>query len=341
MRLFLWLKSITMRQILFLLLALPVAGFTQIKTTTRPAAGTPIKMSGPLQGKDLTVVITGMEYKNGVFYFSYIVKNTGTETVDLKEVVLQGNLYDKDLKLIKPAGAITLMYEGALNPGQEYKGTLGCSEDKVYKNWNYNYRLKVDDANKVAEANENNNIAEYTFTGFKDVMADVKPGAVNVEKKNPMNLKGTRVDYTAPPPTAGATPPAQQAPPPAQPKPDLVITAGSMVRKPDGSYEVSFTIRNIGAGAAALTVNGIRMFGRVREEGGFERMASYPTVAYTPRTIPPGEMVRGSYIVSANAANSLTYGQAYQYFLTVDAIKDIDEGNETNNEFRINIRAGY
>lgn len=330
-----------MRQFLFLLLVLPFAGFAQIKTTTRPPAGTTIKMNGPVQGKDLTVVITGMQYKNGVFLFSYTVKNIGTETVDLKEVVMQGNLYDKDLKLIKPAGSITLMYEGSLSPGQEYKGTLGCSEDKVYKNWNYNYRLKVDEANKVAETNENNNLAEHTFTGIKDIMADVKPGTAGSEKTNPMNLKGARVDYTAPPPTSASAPPAQQAPPPAQPKPDLVITAGSMVRKPDGSYEVSFTIKNIGAGAATLSSNGIRMFGRVREEDGFERMASYPTVAYTGKTIPPGEMVRGFYIVAAGAANTLTYGLAYQYYLTVDSIKDIEESNETNNEFRINIRAGY
>lgn len=341
MQLFLWLKQITMRQFLFLLLALPFAGIAQIKTNTRPPAGTPIKMTGPVQGKDLTVVINGVEFKNGVFRFSYSVKNVGTEPVDLKEVVMQGNLIDNTGKLIRAAGAITLMYEGVLNPGNEYKGILGCSEDNVYKNWNYTYRLKVDEANKVPETNENNNIAEYTFTGFKDMMAEVKPVTSGGEKTNPMNLKGTRVDYKAPPPTSGPTPPAQQAPPPAQPKPDLVIIAGSMVRKPDGSYEVQFTIKNIGAAAATLTSNGIRMFGRVREAGGFERMASYPTVAYTPKTIPPGETVRGSYIVAVNAASSLTYGQAYEYYLTVDFIKDIDESNETNNEFRINIRAGY
>lgn len=340
MQLFLWLKQITMRQFLFLLLALPVAGFAQLKTT-RPAGGTPIKMNGPIQGRDLTVLINGMEYKNGVFQFSYSVRNTGTETVDLKEVVMQGNLLDNTGKLIRAAGATTLMYEGMLNPGQEYRGILGCNEEKVYKNWNYTYRLKVDEANKVAEINENNNIAEYTFTGIKDIMADVKPGTAGADKTNPMNLKGARVNYTAPPPTSAAAPPAQQAPPPAQPKPDLVITAGSMVRKSDGSYEVQFTIKNIGAGTATLTSNGIRMFGRVREAGGFERTASYPTVAYTPKTISPGETVRGSYIVAANAANSLTYGQAYEYYLTVDFIKDIDESNEANNEFRINIRAGY
>lgn len=332
-----------MRQFLFLLLALPFAGIAQIKTTTRPPAGTPIKMTGPVQGKDLTVVINGMEFKNGVFQFSYSVKNTGTQAVDLKEVVMQGTLLDNTGKLIRAAGAITLLYEGVLSPGQEYRGSMGCSEDKVYKNWNYTYRLKVDEANKVAEINENNNIAEYTFTGFKDAIAEMKPGTATAggDKTNPMLLKGTRVDYTAPPPTSGATPPAQQAPPPAQPKPDLVITSGSMVRKADGSYEVQFTIKNTGAGAATLSSNGLRMFGRVREAGGFERMASYPTVTNAPKTIPPGETVRGSYIVAANAANSLTYGQAYEYYLTVDFIKDIDESNETNNEFRINIRAGY
>jgi hypothetical protein len=70
-------------------------------------------------------------------------------------------------------------------------------------------------------------------------------------------------------------------------------------------------------------------------------LASYPTVPYASKTLAPGGIITGYYTIAGAMTNMLTQGTQYEYWLTVDSIKDIAEGNENNNDFRINIRAGY
>lgn len=331
-----------MRPFLFVLLAAPFAGAAQVTSNpsipTKNIPNQTIKTTGVIKGPDLTVTITSFDYQQGGWLIGYTVKNIGTEAVDLKKVTMQSNVSDSDGRLVKPAGGISLMYEGILHPGQEYKSKMGCGEDKLYSNWIYKYKLKVDEFNTITEINENNNIAEYSFSGKKDINLELT--GVRIEQStNRKTVIQKNASASAPPPAPASSAPV--APPPAKPICDLVIIAGSMTRKTDGSYEVQFTIRNIGVAAAELSSNGIRMYGRVREEDGFEKMASYPTVNYSGKTIPSGETVVGSYIVPSQSMNLLTPGTQYAYYLTVDSIKDIAEGREDNNDFRINIRAGY
>lgn len=332
-----------MRPLLFVLLAAPFAGAAQVTTNpslpTKNIPNQTIKTMGVIKGADLTVSITSFDYTEGGWLIGYTVKNTGTEPVDLKKVTMQSNVSDSDGRLIKPAGGVALLYEGILNPGQEYKSKMGCGEDKIFSNWTYKYKLKVDELNTIPETNENNNIAEYSFTGKKD--ANLQLTGVRVEQTGNRKTVIQKNTTTSAPPAPAPASSGQTAPPPAKAMCDLVITAGSMTRKSDGSYEVQFTIRNIGVAAAELSSNGIRMYGRVREEDGFEKMASYPTVNYSGKTIPPGETVVGYYTVSSQHMSLLNYGTQYAYYLTVDSIKDIAEGREDNNDFRINIRAGY
>ncbi|RZS72620.1 hypothetical protein EV199_4542 [Pseudobacter ginsenosidimutans] len=121
---------------------------------------------------------------------------------------------------------------------------MGCGDDKIYKNWTYKYKLKVDEFNTVAETNENNNIAEHKFAGSKDVMNELNgAGIAKTTREKNTQVKNTTTSPTAPPPAPAS----------------------------DGSYEVHYTIRNAGVAPVEINVNGIRLFGRIREDG-FERI---------------------------------------------------------------------
>lgn len=316
--------------ILTAFMAIAICCFAQMPD--RPANTKPVTVgSGTIKnisitGPDLSVIITNIAYNAGNYTISYTLKNNGNVRVDLKDVTMQGHIYDASGRYISPGGGVALLYSGVLNAGQEYKGTLGCTDKDVYKNWNYKYVLNADDKNAVAETNENNNSAEYPITGYKDAMANV-----NVNTDRPQKGKVTAPPVQTPP----NTPPPP--PPPAKLLPDLVITGASISKKPDNTFEVQYTMKNTGAGDVEININGIRSNGRILKDG-FSMCNTYHFSTFPRKVLKPGETHINIYTIAPNLINTLTSGQQYEYWITIDYIKDIRESNENNNDFKINFR---
>lgn len=278
-----------------------------------------------INGADLSVTITGITYKEGNYTINYTLRNNGNVTVDLQNVTMQGNIYDANGKYVSPGGGAVLKYDGVLNAGQEFKGSLGCNDKNIYKNWNYKYVLKADETNAIAEVNESNNTAEHPITGYKDAMANVSL------------VNSGRPQKTSPSTSPAQTPPPPVAPPPAKQLPDLVITSGSITKKPDNTFEVQYTMKNIGAGDLEIGVNGIRSNGRI-PDGTISTCNTYHFSNFPGKVLKPGETYINIYTIAPNLIALLTSGQQYEYRITIDYIKDIQESNENNNDFKINFR---
>lgn len=303
-----------------------LAQTTNVPVTTKPINTTVIK-NVQIKGPDLTATITNITYNAGNYTIYYTLKNAGNVAVDLKNVELQGYVLDADNRFISGGGGVKLLYSGTLNGGQEYKGTLGCNDNNIYKNWNYKYVLKIDEKNLVAETNEENNTVEYPITGYKDAMASIDTSGIK-------KLQKTKTTTTP------VQPPVQTPPPPAKPLPDLTITAASITKKGENIYEVQFTIKNIGAGDLEISSNGIRSNGRIIDNG-LSYANTYFTSNFPRKTLKAGETHINQYTISPNMLNLLTKGVQYEYWITVDYISDIVEANENNNSFKINFRMGY
>ncbi|MBN8783259.1 MAG: hypothetical protein ABS85_06045 [Sphingobacteriales bacterium SCN 48-20] len=318
-----------MRQLLILIACLPIAAscLAQVRPVqTKPATtNTNVIKNVAINGADLSVTITGITYKEGNYTINYTLRNNGNVTVDLQNVTMQGNIYDANGKYISPGGGVVLKYDGVLNAGQEFKGRLGCTDKDVYKNWNYKYVLKADETNAIAEVNENNNTAEYPIVGYKDAMANVSVATPERPQKiSPV----TPPVQTSPPPVA---------PPPAKPLPDLVITSGSITKKPDNTFEVQYTMKNIGAADLEIGINGIRSNGRI-PDGNISKCNTYHFSNFPGKVLKPGETYINIYSIAPNLIAMLNSGQQYEYWITIDYIKDIKESNENNNDFKINFR---
>ncbi|MGC4102872.1 CARDB domain-containing protein [Ferruginibacter sp.] len=215
---------------------LPLAGiifssssFAQVQKIERPeiikklpATTTP---SGLVQGKDLTIRIASFQLDpaNGcAIHVNYVVKNNGTEAVDLNNVSVQAYLDDPQTrptvtpptylfngKYCYAAGGHALAsFSTMLGPGQEKENTLHCfnldREHYFNTSDNYTYTLVVDKANIIAEANENNNTAVSTFRGYlgqypaalpadqyylSNAFLILKTGADNKEKESEVNIR--------------------------------------------------------------------------------------------------------------------------------------------------------
>lgn len=318
-----------MKQLLILIacLAIDVSCLAQVKAVqTKPVTtNANVIKNVAINGADLSVTITGITYKEGNYTINYTLRNNGNVTVDLKNVNMQGSIYDANGKYVSPGGGVVLKYDGVLNAGQEFKGSLGCTDKDVYKNWSYKYVLKADETNAIAEVNENNNTAEHPIVGYKEAMANV-----------------TLVNPDRPRKTSAVTPPAQTqpppvAPPPAKPLPDLTITGASITKKSDGSFEVQYTMKNIGAGDLEIGVNGIRSNGRI-PDGTISKCNTYHFSNFPGKVLKPGETYINIYTIAPNLIAMLNSGQQYEYWITIDYIKDIKESNENNNDFKINFR---
>lgn len=318
-----------MKQLLILIacLAIDVSCLAQVKAVqTKPVTtNANVIKNVAINGADLSVTITGITYKEGSYTINYTLRNNGNVTVDLKNVNMQGSIYDANGKYVSPGGGVVLKYDGVLNAGQEFKGSLGCTDKDVYKNWSYKYVLKADETNAIAEVNENNNTAEHPIVGYKEAMANV-----------------TLVNPDRPQKTSAVTPPVQTqpppvAPPPAKPLPDLTITGASITKKSDGSFEVQYTMKNIGAGDLEIGVNGIRSNGRI-PDGTISKCNTYHFSNFPGKVLKPGETYINIYTIAPNLIAMLNSGQQYEYWITIDYIKDIKESNENNNDFKINFR---
>lgn len=318
-----------MKQLLILVacLAIDVSCLAQVKAVqTKPVTtNANVIKNVAINGADLSVTITGITYKEGNYTINYTLRNNGNVTVDLKNVTMQGSIYDANGKYVSAGGGMVLKYDGVLNAGQEFKGSLGCTDKDVYKNWSYKYVLKADETNAIAEVNENNNTAEHPIVGYKEAMANV-----------------TLVNPDRPQKASAVTPPVQTqpppvAPPPAKPLPDLTITGASITKKSDGSFEVQYTMKNIGAGDLEIGVNGIRSNGRI-PDGTISKCNTYHFSNFPGKVLKPGETYINIYTIAPNLIAMLTSGQQYEYWITIDYIKDIKESNENNNDFKINFR---
>lgn len=265
-------------------------------------------VNSTMPGPDLTITINNIVYNAGSHTIDYVLKNSGTTSIDLKQVVLQGDIYKSDGSYVKAGGGITLATAGILNAGDLYNGRLICSGDKLFNNIAYTYRLTADHTNVIAELNETNNTASAALKGYV----------------NPVSAATLSI------PTVMAT--AVQ--------PDLNITKGAMTRNPDGSYTVYYTVANSGQGALRVGVNGIRLKGEVVNNG-LSMANSYIKIADNGSLLPAGGTLSGNFKTPQIIGSNFTTGEQYEYTLTVDYILDIPESNEQNNIFKINFRIGY
>jgi hypothetical protein len=185
-----------MKKILFLnlfVIATVIATYAQIRIVERTT--TTIKMAPTntttptnlIQGKDLSVSIKSFQYdpaNGGSLSATYVVRNNGTDPVDLNNVTLQGYLdyplsiptatppsYPLNGKMYYAAGGHSLASFSAILKGCEQKeGVLRCfniSKDHYFNTANnYTYLLLVDRNNIVSEANEGNNLITHSFRGY-------------------------------------------------------------------------------------------------------------------------------------------------------------------------------
>lgn len=275
------------------------------KQYSRP--GLPV-INATITGPDISVTINSIVYNTGSHTIDYVLKNSGTTSIDLKQVVLQGDIYKSDGSYVKAGGGVTLTSAGILNAGDVYNGRLICSGEKLFNNTAYTYRLIADQTNVIAELNETNNTASASMKGYVD---PVSAATVSIPTVMAMAVQ-----------------------------PDLTITKGTMIRNPDGSYTVYYTVVNGGQGALRVGVNGIRLKGEVVNNG-LSMANSYIKIADNGSLLPAGGTLSGNFKTPQINGSNFTDGKQYEYTLTVDYILDIPESNEQNNLFKINFRIGY
>ncbi len=194
----------------------------QIKKVIPPVPAPPANL---IAGKDLSISIKNFQYdpaNGGAVHVTYVVKNNGTQAVDLNNVVVQGYF---DYPLTRPTATPPAMFfngknyyaggghsittfSSMLNGGQEKENVLRCfnlSRENYFNTAdNYTYNLIVDKSNIIGEANEINNIASTSFRGYQSqyqpVVNDaqyyltnafiiIKTGADNKEMESEVNIR--------------------------------------------------------------------------------------------------------------------------------------------------------
>lgn len=223
-----------MKKILILnlfVIATVMATYAQIRIVERTT--TTIKMAPTntttptnlIQGKDLSVSIKSFQYdpaNGGSLSATYVVRNNGTDPVDLYNVTLQAYLDDPSTiptatpasfpfngKNYYPAGGTSLAtFSTMLKGGEQIERVIRSSglSKEIYFNTtnNYNYLLVVDKFNIVNEANENNNVFTQSFRGYTGQYAPsvnpnlyyltnafikIKTGADSKERESEVNIR--------------------------------------------------------------------------------------------------------------------------------------------------------
>ncbi len=182
-------------------------------------------VSGLAPGKDLSIRIKTFQLdpaNGGNITLTYAVKNNGADAVDLNNVSVQGYIdcpqtkptatppsYLVNGKYYYAGGGTTIAtFSTILNGGQETEGTLRIFNlaKELYLNTadNYNYLLLVDNNNRIAETNENNNSITYTFRGYQgqynpytnpsqyyltSAFISIRTGADNKERESEVNIR--------------------------------------------------------------------------------------------------------------------------------------------------------
>jgi len=236
-----------------------------------------------VQGTDLALQITGIDHNAGTYTINYMLKNTGTVNIDLKEVTMQGNIYRADGSFVMPGGGMGLLYEGVLNTGQEYKGKMGFS-GKLYSNENYSYRLKADEYNKIAEVNENNNVSEHAIMGYTE--QSISNNLLNKER----NLKKSIANETN----------------------DVTISIRS-IEKRNGGYFIDYTIKNVGTSNIDYNNLSTQCYVQLASDPGNNPAPAGGSMLGINGTLAPGQELQGSRPIAYN----LQVGQSYKCFIEV------------------------
>lgn len=186
---------------------------------------TPLPPSNLPAGKDLSIRIKSFQYdpaNGGAAHITYAVKNNGADAVDLNNVSVQGYIDEPVLwptatppnmpvngkNYYTAGGHVIATFSTLLGGGQEKEGTLHCfnlaKEHYFNTGNNYNYFMVVDKGNIVAETNEANNMAAWTFRGYlgqynpslnpseyylTEAFIKIKTGADNKERLSEVNIR--------------------------------------------------------------------------------------------------------------------------------------------------------
>jgi hypothetical protein len=188
-----------------------------------PAPSTPANLT---PGKDLGIQIKSLQYDpadgGGVVRVNYVVRNNGTEALDMNDVSVQGYLDYAPPRSTDPmpswpvngknyfiaGGHVLSSFSAILNPGQEKEGVLNCfniGRDHYFNTTaDYTYMLWLDKGNKISEVNETNNFATYKFKGYQgqyqpavsasqyyltSAFITIRTGGDNKEKESEVNFR--------------------------------------------------------------------------------------------------------------------------------------------------------
>lgn len=254
---------------------------------------------------DLVISVKSIVHNGNNYTVKFILRNQGGAAVDLRQVFVQGQVYALNGSLVAAGGGLQLLNYGSLTKLQEVEAQLlFTSQTPLLNTESYVYRLKADDKNSVAEADEANNIAEMKFTGNSVPAATM--ANLGVQNKARAFV------------------------------PDLVIQVTSITRLPAGSnsFVANYTIKNIGNGNCNLKEYTVQ--GYVRENGAVDfSPAGGESLMYDGIVLEPGKEFKFSRGISANLANN----KVYRYKLELINPKPSQnnfETNYSNNSWELN-----
>jgi len=148
------------------------------KNTSVSLTPSPVAKAAPAQKlPDLKIVSISLAKLRGspgtvgltsyAFEVSYTIKNEGNVAVDASLVDVGGSIDYENATVARPiAGSgsgLTTLSGNMINPGATYGGSYRCYNVSLKNSQHYNYLLKVDGSEKVAELNEQNNSAQISI----------------------------------------------------------------------------------------------------------------------------------------------------------------------------------
>lgn len=101
------------------------------------------------------------------FEVSYTVKNEGNIAIDARSVDIGGTIDYENATVARPIGGgggmLTTLSGEIINPGATYGGSYRCYNVSLENSRRYLYSIKVDQNERVAELNEQNNTAQISI----------------------------------------------------------------------------------------------------------------------------------------------------------------------------------
>lgn len=264
-------------KLLGLLVFLTIQSASQAQIT-RPGAQTTQNTLLYASMADLVVSIKNIEPNGNSFTVVFTIRNQGGNAVDLSKVSVQGNIYSLQNKaLISAGGGTKLVNYGTINKMQEVEAqmlftpTVALSSAETYL-----YRLKVDEANMIAEADEGNNISEFKLRG------NATPALTTTNTQFQSKVSSM--------------------------VPDLIIQINNVTPDPNapGGYIANYTIKNIGSGSCNLKEYTVQGFVRDNSTVNFAPAGGH-SLMYEGVVLDAGKEFKGSRGISANLAPNKSY----------------------------------